>query len=152
MNHIAFYNDICCLVILYILMKSIDVLHFFVLETATEFAISLIQTLVTQESSSVSELFNVVDALSKVIHLSLEVLCSRSCYLVGLPINGLSMLCLQLAIRPRSPDSLQHLIEIARSGFSSSASYAASKVIQSRDKKVCTIRNGCLFLCTKILL
>lgn len=35
-------------------------------ETATEFAISLIQTLVTQDSSSVSELFNVVDVLSKV--------------------------------------------------------------------------------------
>nr|CAB3500171.1 unnamed protein product [Digitaria exilis] len=78
-------------------------------KTATEFAISLIQTLVTQDSSSVSELFNVVDALSK------------------------------LATRPGSPDSLQHLIEIARSTFNNSANYAASKddkVIQSRDKKV----------------
>ncbi|CAL4923781.1 unnamed protein product [Urochloa decumbens] len=78
-------------------------------KAATEFAISLIQTLVTQDSSSVSELFNVVDALSK------------------------------LATRPGSPDSLQHLIEIARSTFNSSANYAASKdekVIQSREKKV----------------
>nr|CAB3495279.1 unnamed protein product [Digitaria exilis] len=78
-------------------------------KTATEFAISLVQTLVTQDSSSVSELFNVVDALSK------------------------------LATRPGSPDSLQHLIEIARSTFNNSANYAASKddkVIQSRDKKV----------------
>ncbi|KAK3124635.1 hypothetical protein QOZ80_7BG0589710 [Eleusine coracana subsp. coracana] len=81
---------------------------------ATEFAISLIQTLVTQESSSVSELFNVVDALSK------------------------------LAIRPGSPDSLQHLVEIARSSFNNSVSYAASKdekVIQSRDKKVLSGRS-----------
>ncbi|XP_062201118.1 uncharacterized protein LOC133903692 isoform X2 [Phragmites australis] len=70
-------------------------------KTATEFAISLIQTLVSQESSSTSELFNVVDALSK------------------------------LAIRPGSPDSLQHLIEIARSSFNNSASYAAWK-----DEKV----------------
>ncbi|KAJ1296292.1 hypothetical protein BS78_01G288700 [Paspalum vaginatum] len=78
-------------------------------KTATEFAISLIQTLVTQESSSVSELFNVVDALSK------------------------------LAVRPGSPDSLQHLIEIARSSLNNSANYATSKdekVILSRDKKV----------------
>lgn len=75
---------------------------------ATEFAISLIKTLVTQESNSVSELFSVVDALSK------------------------------LAIRPGSPDSLQQLVEVARSTFTST-NYAASKdekVIQSRDKKV----------------
>ncbi|XP_062205575.1 uncharacterized protein LOC133907537 isoform X2 [Phragmites australis] len=70
-------------------------------KTATEFSISLIQTLVTQESSGVSELFNVIDALSK------------------------------LAIRPGSPDSLQHLIQIARSHFNNSASYAALK-----DEKV----------------
>lgn len=46
---------------------------------------------------------------------------------------------LQLATRPGSPDSLQHLIEIARSTFNNSANYAAlkdEKVIQSRDKKV----------------
>jgi CCR4-NOT transcription complex subunit 1 len=135
-------------------MKSIDTLHFFS-ETATEFAISLIQTLVTQESSSVSELFNVVDALSKVFHLWLEVLCSWPCHLVGLPISLLSMMCLQLAISPGSPDSLQHLVEIRKSTFSNNTSYAASKdemVIQSRDKKVCTLRNGDLFLCTKFLL
>ncbi|CAN6300160.1 unnamed protein product [Urochloa humidicola] len=82
-------------------------------KAATEFAISLIQTLVTQDSSSVSELFNVVDALSK------------------------------LATRPGSPDSLQHLIEIARNTFNSSANYAASKdekVIQSREKKALSCR------------
>ncbi|XP_034575639.1 uncharacterized protein [Setaria viridis] len=81
-------------------------------KTATEFAISLIQTLVTQDSSSVSELFNVVDVLSK------------------------------LATRPGSPDSLQHLIEIARSTFNNTANYAAAKdekVIQSRDKKVAVL-------------
>jgi hypothetical protein len=35
-------------------------------EVATEFAMSLVQTLITQDSVGVSELYNVVDALSKV--------------------------------------------------------------------------------------
>jgi hypothetical protein len=65
-------------------MKSIDTLHFFS-ETATEFAISLIQTLVTQESSSVSELFNVVDALSKVFHLWLAFVVGSFMFLVMSP-------------------------------------------------------------------
>lgn len=40
---------------------------FFYTEAATEFAIALVQTLVTQESGVfISELFNVVDVLSKV--------------------------------------------------------------------------------------
>jgi len=46
---------------------------------------------------------------------------------------------LQLATRPGSPDSLQHLIEISRSSFNNKANYDASKdekVIQARDKKV----------------
>jgi CCR4-NOT transcription complex subunit 1 len=46
---------------------------------------------------------------------------------------------LQLAIRPGSPDSLQQLVEVARSTLNSSTNYTASKdekVIQSRDKKV----------------
>lgn len=105
-------------------------------ETATEFAISLIQTLVTQESSSVSELFNVIDALSKVFMSVCFML--WSCLLLGLPLM-LMYAVLQLAIRPGSPDSLQHLVEIARSTFNNSANYAASKdekVIQSKDKKV----------------
>uniref|UniRef100_A0A0D9XMB8 CCR4-Not complex component Not1 C-terminal domain-containing protein n=1 Tax=Leersia perrieri TaxID=77586 RepID=A0A0D9XMB8_9ORYZ len=71
-------------------------------KAATEFAISLVQTLITQESISISEVYNVVDALSK------------------------------LAIRPSSPESLQQLIEIARS-------FAAMKdenIRLSRDKKV----------------
>ena len=37
-------------------------------EIATEFAMSLVQTLITQEPSGISELCNVVDALSKVGH------------------------------------------------------------------------------------
>ncbi|KAJ4795845.1 transcription regulator [Rhynchospora pubera] len=54
-------------------------------KAATEFAIALVQTLVTQESGVfISELFNVVDTLSKI------------------------------ASRPGSPESLQHLIEIVR--------------------------------------
>jgi len=35
-------------------------------EVATEFAMSLVQTLITQDSVGVSELYNVVEALSKV--------------------------------------------------------------------------------------
>ena len=106
-------------------------------ETATEFAISLIKTLVTQESSSVSELFNVVDALSKVF--GVYILCFPR-LLVGLRLRVMVMFAvLQLAIRPGSPDSLQQLVEVARSTLNSSTNYAASKdekVIQSRDKKV----------------
>ncbi|KAG8083810.1 hypothetical protein GUJ93_ZPchr0010g8112 [Zizania palustris] len=71
-------------------------------KAATEFAISLVQTLITEESISISQVYNVVDALSK------------------------------LAIRPTSPESLQQLIEIARS-------FAAMKdenIRQSKDKKV----------------
>uniref|UniRef100_A0A0D3HGI2 Uncharacterized protein n=1 Tax=Oryza barthii TaxID=65489 RepID=A0A0D3HGI2_9ORYZ len=71
-------------------------------KAATEFAISLVQTLITQESISISEVYNVVDALSK------------------------------LAIRPSSPESLQQLIEIARSF----ASVKDENIRQSRDKKV----------------
>ncbi|XP_051196211.1 uncharacterized protein [Lolium perenne] len=68
---------------------------------ATEFAISLVQTLITQEPNGVSKLYNVVDVLSK------------------------------LAIGPGSPESLQQLIEIARSNFNNAASFAAMK-----DEKV----------------
>jgi CCR4-NOT transcription complex subunit 1 len=71
-------------------------------KAATEFAISLVQTLITQESISIAEVYNVVDALSK------------------------------LAIRPSSPESLQQLIEIARSF----ASVKDENIRQSRDKKV----------------
>jgi CCR4-NOT transcription complex subunit 1 len=39
-------------------------------EGATEFAISLVQTLITQEPNGVSKLYNVVDVLSKVGRLS----------------------------------------------------------------------------------
>lgn len=102
---------------------------------ATEFAISLIKTLVTQESSSVSEFVNVVDALSKVF--GVYILCFPH-LLVGLGVMVMFAV-LQLAIRPGSPDSLQRLVEVARNTLNSSTNYAASKdekVIQSRDKKV----------------
>ncbi|XP_048534491.1 CCR4-NOT transcription complex subunit 1-like isoform X2 [Triticum urartu] len=79
-------------------------------KTATEFAISLVQTLITQEPSGVSELCNVVDALSK------------------------------LAIRPGSPESLQQLIEIARSNFKNAASFAAMK-----DEKVLSGRPSSIY-------
>ncbi|CAM0956224.1 unnamed protein product [Alopecurus aequalis] len=68
---------------------------------ATEFAISLVQTLITQEPKGVSKLYNVVDALSKV------------------------------SIGPDSSESLQQLIEIARSNFNNASSFAGMK-----DEKV----------------
>ncbi|XP_059666940.1 uncharacterized protein LOC132312554 isoform X2 [Cornus florida] len=81
-------------------------------KAATEFAISLLQTLLVQELRvSVSELPNLVDALAK------------------------------LASRPGSPESLQQLIEIARNPAANAAvlaGFAAGKddtVKQSREKK-----------------
>ncbi|KAH9788463.1 transcription regulator [Citrus sinensis] len=81
-------------------------------KAATEFAISLLQTLVTDESRVViSELHNLVDALAK------------------------------LAAKPGSPESLQQLIEIVRNpaanaNASSGATTAKDdKARQSKDKK-----------------
>ncbi|XP_020701272.1 CCR4-NOT transcription complex subunit 1 isoform X2 [Dendrobium catenatum] len=79
--------------------------------TATDFAISLVQALVVNEPGvSVSELYHLIDALTK------------------------------LAMRPGSPESLQQLIEIARNnstGINSLSSSTASrdeKTRQSKDK------------------
>ncbi|RCV47021.1 hypothetical protein SETIT_9G577600v2 [Setaria italica] len=80
---------------------------------ATEFAMSLVQTLITQDSVSISELYNVVDALSK------------------------------LARRPGSPESLQQLIETARNNVNTTAGFVVGKdekVRLSKDKKVLTTR------------
>ncbi|KAK2975818.1 hypothetical protein RJ640_022835, partial [Escallonia rubra] len=80
-------------------------------KAATEFSISLLHTLVVQESrSSVLELPNLIDALAK------------------------------LAIRPGSPESLQRLIDIARNPTASAtvlSGFAAGKeekAKQSREK------------------
>ncbi|KAK9148278.1 hypothetical protein Scep_007035 [Stephania cephalantha] len=79
-------------------------------KAATEFAISLLQTLVVQESGvSVSELHNLVDALAK------------------------------LATRPGSPESLHQLVEIARNPAANAVALSGltkeEKARQSRDKK-----------------
>ncbi|KAK9292677.1 hypothetical protein L1049_020655 [Liquidambar formosana] len=80
---------------------------------ATEFAISLLQTLLVQESRvSVSELPNLVDALAK------------------------------LATRPGSPESLQQLVEIAKNPAANAAVLSGftvgkeDRTKQSREKKV----------------
>ncbi|KAJ4956450.1 hypothetical protein NE237_013233 [Protea cynaroides] len=80
---------------------------------ATEFTISLLQTLVLQEPGvSVSELHNLVDALAK------------------------------LAMRPGSPESLQRLVEIARNPAANSSALSGltagkeDKARQAREKKV----------------
>ncbi|GMI98283.1 hypothetical protein like AT1G02080 [Hibiscus trionum] len=80
-------------------------------KAAMEFAISLLQTLVTDESRVISELHNLVDALAKV------------------------------ASKPGSPESLQHLIEMVRNPSASMAVLSGAsvgkedKARQSRDKK-----------------
>ncbi|XP_044983302.1 CCR4-NOT transcription complex subunit 1-like [Hordeum vulgare subsp. vulgare] len=78
-------------------------------KVATEFATSLVQTLITQDSASISELYDVLDALSKI---------SR---------------------RPGSPDFLQQLTEIARNNANNAPGFAFGKddrLRQSKDKKV----------------
>ncbi|XP_021677934.2 uncharacterized protein LOC110663040 isoform X2 [Hevea brasiliensis] len=78
---------------------------------ATEFAISLIQALVIEESKVISELHNLVDALAK------------------------------LAAKPGSPEPLQQLIEIVKNPVANSAVLSGitvgkeDKTRQSRDKK-----------------
>ncbi|KAL6645362.1 hypothetical protein ACP70R_016970 [Stipagrostis hirtigluma subsp. patula] len=82
-------------------------------KVATEFAMSLVQTLITQDSVSISELYNVVDALSK------------------------------LARRPGSPESLQQLIEIAKNNANTTTAFVVGKdekVKLSKDRKVLSTR------------
>ncbi|KAK2981457.1 hypothetical protein RJ640_017479, partial [Escallonia rubra] len=81
-------------------------------KAATEFSISLVQTLVVSDSRVISELQNLVDALAK------------------------------LAARPGSPESLQQLVEIARNPAAIAATMSGASVTkddstrQARDKKV----------------
>ncbi|KHG27375.1 CCR4-NOT transcription complex subunit 1 [Gossypium arboreum] len=80
-------------------------------KAATEFAVSLLQTLVSDESRVISELHNLVDALAKV------------------------------ALKPGAPESLQQLIEMIRNPSASMAALSSATVAkedkakQSRDKK-----------------
>ncbi|KAK1261309.1 hypothetical protein QJS04_geneDACA021630 [Acorus gramineus] len=86
-------------------------------KAATEFAISLVQTLVSQEPGvSMSEFYNVIDALTK------------------------------LAMRPGSPESLQQLVDIARNPSANSIPLSGfvnkeEKSKQLRDKKVASVRS-----------
>ncbi|XP_019056501.1 PREDICTED: CCR4-NOT transcription complex subunit 1-like [Tarenaya hassleriana] len=81
-------------------------------KSATDFAISLLQSLVTEESSVISELHSVVDALAK------------------------------LAAKPGSPESLQQLIGMIRNPVTSAASLSSAansnenNARQSKDEKV----------------
>ncbi|XP_024992566.1 CCR4-NOT transcription complex subunit 1 isoform X3 [Cynara cardunculus var. scolymus] len=77
-------------------------------KVATEFAISLIQTLVASDARVISELHNLVDALAK------------------------------LATRPDAPEALQQLVEIARNPAASSGFSAGKDdlIRQPKDKKV----------------
>ncbi|XP_072963541.1 uncharacterized protein [Typha angustifolia] len=84
-------------------------------KAATEFAISLVQSFISQDAGvSMSELYNLIDALSK------------------------------LAMRPGSPESLQQLIEVARNNVHNAPNLTANKdekARQLRDKKVISGRN-----------
>lgn len=96
---------------------------------------SLVQTLITQDSVSISELYNVVDALSKVCIIDL-VFIFFWCY--PWTSSG-SNVGLQLARRPGSPESLQQLIETARNNVNTTAGFVVGKdekVRLSKDKKV----------------
>ncbi|OIT36093.1 PREDICTED: CCR4-NOT transcription complex subunit 1 [Nicotiana attenuata] len=82
-------------------------------KSATEFAISLIQTLVISDSRVISELQNLVEVLAKI------------------------------AARPGSPESLQQLVEIAKNPAAANAAALSSVTFgkedsnkQSRDKKI----------------
>ncbi|KAK4372034.1 hypothetical protein RND71_007418 [Anisodus tanguticus] len=87
-------------------------------KSATEFAISLIQTLVISDSRVISELQNLVDALSKI------------------------------AARPGSPESLQLLVEIAKNPAANAAALSGvtfgkeDSNKQSRDKKISVSATG----------
>ncbi|KAI3741197.1 hypothetical protein L1987_58865 [Smallanthus sonchifolius] len=75
-------------------------------KVATEFAISLIQTLVSSDARVISELHNVVDVLAK------------------------------LATRPDAPEALQQLVEIARNPAAGLAAGKDDFNRQQKDKKV----------------
>lgn len=87
-------------------------------KSATEFAISLIQTLVISDSRVISELQNLVDALAKI------------------------------AARPGSPESLQQLVEIAKNPAANAAALSSvtfgkeDSNKQSRDKKIAVTATG----------
>ncbi|KAK4379437.1 hypothetical protein RND71_001299 [Anisodus tanguticus] len=86
-------------------------------KSATEFAISLIQTLVISDSRVTSELQNLVDALAKI------------------------------AARPGSPESLQQLVEIAKNPAANAAAlsgvtFEEDSNKQSRDKKIAVSATG----------
>ncbi|KAK4802906.1 hypothetical protein SAY86_001109 [Trapa natans] len=80
-------------------------------KSATEFSISLLQTLVLEESSVISDLQSLVEALAK------------------------------LATKPGAPESLQQLVEILRNPGASTTVHGGvsagkeDRVIQSKDKK-----------------
>lgn len=110
-------------------------------EAATEFAISLLQTLVTDESRVViSELHNLVDALAKVVF----VISFERMQLILTSLWLLTLWTLQLAAKPGSPEPLQQLIEIVRNPAANANANASSgattakddKARQSKDKKV----------------
>ncbi|KAL6973680.1 hypothetical protein U1Q18_027867 [Sarracenia purpurea var. burkii] len=85
------------------------------IQAATEFAISLIQTLLINDSRVISELHNLVDALAKLVE------------------------------RPGSPESVQQLVEVARNPATNNAANAAvfsavsmrkeDNIRQAREKK-----------------
>lgn len=107
-------------------------------EPATEFAFSLLQTLVIEERGVISELPNLVDAMAKVFFL-LYIL-YQTC--VSLIFNFLNCFNLKIASKPGSPESLQQLIEIVKNPAAAMDAVSVTslgkedKTKQARDKKV----------------
>lgn len=107
-------------------------------EAATEFAISLLQTLVVEESSIISELHNLVDALAKVRIWSVLLEDILSCYFCKASFS----FDLQVAAKPGSSEPLQQLVEIIKNPSASTAAISGvnigkeDKTRLARDKKV----------------
>lgn len=108
-------------------------------EAATEFAISLLQTLVIEESKVISELHNLVDALAKVYFCLFY---GGECIPWYLYVKLLTNFNFQLSAKPGSPESLQQLVEIVKNPAAGVVPLSGvnvgkeDKVRQLKDKKV----------------
>ena len=112
------------------------------IESATEFAISLLQTLLVQDLRvGVSELSNLVDVLFKV-HNSLFYYVIKNLVLMVSIMRLITFAKWQLASKPGAPDSLQQLVEIVKNPDANAAALSRFSVgkddmaKQSREKKV----------------
>ena len=106
-------------------------------EAATEFAVSLLQTLANEEPKVISELQNLVEALAKV---GLYFVLNEG--FISKRVFNSSSISLQLAARPGSPESLQQLVESVKNPTANAGTLPSpsggkdDRNRQTRDKKV----------------